>query len=405
MKIIASKMSGKSVDDLVVERFNTIKRVIQGDSFEVDKQTLRKYSSIMLTSFIKDVRFVFNASLTVNGPSLSLVSKAFASTADNALDGQLGEFTNRTKDNSDNGLGLASLIEGGPVIGVSGKVQFELYNRYFFPNEVREGLFIKIILDSKLSGFLGYLPHVICKAVETYKAEASHKTSADKIARALLETLSAAPKVLLNNQVFNPTLGAGVEMIFRVSQDRGWEWLNTKYFTTHESKLSLNSTNLVAMTPGTLSVSVSDNKKITDIKQYRLGNGLMSHFTTWRRCVNTKDGMHHSDVKTILKSFYSEDELKDVSKVIVPNKTDVDDRKATLALYQLDTEFFSNDCIAWIIQRYLNAYSAKEGKIVILNSTVGADDLSGQIGRFFGDRASSIFQNAADYLTRNKILP
>jgi hypothetical protein len=262
---------------------------------------------------------------------------------------------------------------------------------------VRKGLFIKVVLDTKLSGVVAYLPYVLCKAVETFQAQRAYQGQLQKILNRIGTSLTPVAQILLNPHVFTPNIGAGVEMIFRVSQERGWEWLNTKYLTTYESDLSVGTPNVLAAVPGaTLTFSASDYKKIVDIKQYRLGNGLMSHFTTWRRELNNKKGTAHSSVQAVLRSFYSDQEWQDASKVTAladPNM--IKNRKDQLAEYQLDTELFSNDCVAWIIQRYLNAYS---GRIEILTSAVGRDDLAGQIGRFFGDSTSRIFQDAIDRL-------
>jgi hypothetical protein len=383
MSMVSSWVGNKNVPNQTVQLFNDLKKIINGDSFEVDKKTLRAYSSVMFATHINDLRYAANGSLTFEGPSLGLLGKAFSNVPLNGNNTVGGGF------------------DSSSTAGITGKFRFEIYDRYDFPNAVRKGLFIKIVVGASLGGVAAYLPYVVYKWIQTLKSHPTYQNAAKGALSKLDSTLNAAAQLLINPQVFNPSLGFGAEMIFRVSAQRGWEWLNTKYFTSHGSDFGFgDGINLLTAVPGAnLSLSFSDSRKVTEINQYRLGNGYMSHFTTWRREVNSADGQHHNSAQTVFKGLYAEDEWNQVDRIgAEQSDARINERKAQLSMYRLDVELFSNDCVAWIIQRYLNCYSDRSAPVTVLHSRFGDDGNAGQLGWFFGGRARRKFIDAANAL-------
>lgn len=406
-----ARMAKQEISPAALETLGRIKGLIECLAWNVDRRTLNRYSSVMRYSHIYDNRFVFNCSATFSFMEVGMMQRFLGSTVDTGINNQAakdgvtvpewssaqGGLTGKTE-KFDVGLGATRGSVSALSLNVS--FSFEVYNRFHFPNRVRTGTFIKLVLGAECSGLVGSaLAFAIKKATEKLfsdeRMQAATQLSAKRSA-AVAEQISYIFGTV--SGIADPTVGVSREWIFRLDSKYGAELINRKVFESKGSKLSLKTPNLLmAVPPGKLALSFSDNRTLKGVSVYALHGGYMSFFTTWRRVVNTEDGLNQTTVKKVLgyeklpidsnkpgsrvSSLYTKEEYDNPNTIAaVADQELIRIRKEALMRYGLHQELFFNDAIALMMQNYLNCYPS-EGACTLISGNAKP----GQIAHFLGE--------------------
>jgi hypothetical protein len=393
-------------------RYQRLRQKIVGWQWHVSRRDLNDCSSIIRVFQVRDIRVIMNMNFLLTGPQLGITKTLFLKAFDEPSKGAIQPHDNYINQGV-TGMGLSKAREAANSTSLKLDVTVEYFRRYRYSNKARLGHFIKLSLGIEAGGFLLPIIWGVRKALSHFFKQKNIQQQLATGQESIWDTQQVSDDlakilhgVAASVGIFEPARGKTVEFFFRIST-QGSELLFTKHLQKHISEIKFSTPNLLAAVPfATLSLSLSDLRKNQHVSLYALENGFMSHFATWRRWINTRDGLNQKEARFLLTcgqdaaytSLYTQEEFHNARRIggLRENDPIVIARKNSLKAFALDTELFYGEGVAWMVQRYLNTYRHVEGEVRVLHSSFGDDADPGQLAEFMGSQPSRLaFAKAA----------